>query len=118
MEGIRICFPLPGSELVTGAVNEGGDDDNEGVKELFSLNLDMGPVGRARLVVCHCNEESNICVKLSVTAEYLGVPLILRVSQFILNADGSLHSKVLQSSGRESKLMYFGSLTFLHKIFL
>ena len=97
MEGIRICFPLPGSELVIGDVKK-GDDDNEDVKELFSLHLDMGPVGRARLVVCYCKEESNICVKLSVTAEYLGVPLLLRVSQFILNADGSLHSKVLGSS--------------------
>ena len=97
MEGIRICFPLPGSELVAGDVDQGGDD-NEGVKELFSLNLDMGPLGRARLVVCHRNKESPICVKLSVTAEYLGVPLVLRVSQFILNADGSLHSKVFPSS--------------------
>lgn len=92
MEGIRICFPVPGSELVAGVVGD-SEDDNECVKELFSLNLDMGPAGRARLVVCHRNKGSNICVKLSVTAEYLGVPLVLRVSQFILNADGSLHSK-------------------------
>ena len=96
MEGIRICFQLTGFE-------EKWEEDSinpEASKDIFSLNLDMGPVGKARLVVSHVNEvinkinESNISVNLSVTKEYLGVPLSLRVSKFIFNEDGSLHSKV------------------------
>ena len=75
-------------------------DNLEAANDLFSLNLDMGPAGKARLVVSHVNEvinnikESNISVNLSVTKEYLGVPLSLRVSKFILNDDGSLNSQV------------------------
>ena len=99
MEGIRICFPLTDVEEKCVEDNK-SDNQTEAVKDLFSLNLDMGPVGKARLVVSHVNEvissikESNICVNLSVTKEYLGVPLSLRVSKFILNEDGSLHSQV------------------------
>ena len=99
MEGIRICFPLTGAEekCVEDSVS---DNQTEAAKDLFSLNLDMGAVGKAKLVVSHVNEvinstkESNICVNLSVTKEYLGVPLGLRVSKFIFNGDGSLHSQV------------------------
>ena len=95
MEGIRICFPLTGQE-----------EKSEAMKDLFSLNLDMGPAGRARLVVSHVDQvindrsESNICVKLSVTNEYLGAPLSLKVSKFVLNSDGSLHCKVILYSHR------------------
>ena len=99
MEGIRICFPLTNVEEKC-AEDSNNDDQTEAAKDLFSLNLDMGPVGKARLVVSHVNEviinikESNISVNLSVAKEYLRVPLSLRVSKFILNEDGSLHSQV------------------------
>ena len=98
MEGIRICFPLTGVEKKC-VEDSNSENQTEAVKDLFSLNLDMGPVGKARLVVSHVNEvinnikESNIYVNLSVTKEYLGVPLSLRVSKFIFNEDGSLHSQ-------------------------
>ena len=93
-----ICFPLTGIEEKS--VEDSKSDNLEAANDLFSLNLDMGPVGKARLVVSHVNEviinikESNISVNLSVAKEYLRVPLSLRVSKFILNEDGSLHSQV------------------------
>ena len=100
MEGIRICFPFTGLENKN-FEGKDGEHQSDATKDLFTVNLDMGPVGKARLVVSQVNElsnsveEANICVKLSVTKEYLGEPLSLRVSKFLLNEDGSLNCKVI-----------------------